>query len=114
MVHGSSAARRHQEIAECFAAEPLADFRERRSLRISQPQSLGQCARRMRFSAASYSFCSSSSWFTSPVTYASSLANSRFFMQTGYIAGSNTIKHFEYFDYTGSRLRQLLYEAGRH
>ena len=97
-----------------LCAEPLADFRERRSLRISQPQSLGQCARRMRFSAASYSFCSSSSWFTSPVTYASSLANSRFFMQTGYIAGSNTIKHFEYFDYTGSRLRQLLYEAGRH
>jgi len=27
---------------QCFAAEPLADFCERRALRISHPQSLGQ------------------------------------------------------------------------
>src|SRR5215469_3649019 len=30
-----------------------------------------RCARKTRFSAAKYSFCSSSSWFTRPVTYAS-------------------------------------------
>src|SRR5262249_45571763 len=30
----------------------------------------GRCARRIRFSAARYSFYSSSSWFTSRVTYA--------------------------------------------
>jgi hypothetical protein len=35
---------------------------------------VGRCARRMRFSAARYSFCSSNCWFTSPVTYASSRA----------------------------------------
>src|SRR5262252_8112418 len=31
----------------------------------------GKCARKTRFSAAKYSFCRSSSWFTRPVTYAS-------------------------------------------
>src|ERR1700688_810245 len=32
----------------------------------------GSLALRIRFSAARYSFCSRSSWFTEPVTYASS------------------------------------------
>jgi hypothetical protein len=35
----------------------------------------GRCARRIRFSAARYSFCSSSSWLTNPVTYASRRAH---------------------------------------
>jgi hypothetical protein len=35
----------------------------------------GSCARRMRSSAIRYSFCSSRSWLTNPVTYASSRAH---------------------------------------
>ena len=34
---------------------------------------MGRCARRILFSAAKYSFCSSSCWFTIPVTYADAM-----------------------------------------
>jgi len=61
---------------------------------------LGSCARRMRFSAARYSFRNSTCWFISPVTYASSRAQSSVFMQTVHHRRFNTLKGFEYFYHT--------------
>src|SRR5262249_41916920 len=58
-------------LLQTFAPESFADLSKRASLRIRQGSRAGKCARRTRFSAAKYSFWSSSSWFTSPVTYAS-------------------------------------------
>ena len=45
----------------------------------------GSFALRIRFSAARYSFCSRSSWFTEPVTYASSCTHFMFLMPTAYL-----------------------------
>ena len=56
------------DLFQTFAAQPLANFGERESLRIYNRSRVGRCVRRMRFSAATYSFCSSNCWFTSPVT----------------------------------------------
>ena len=44
----------------------------------------GSFARRIRFSAARYSFCSKSSWFTEPVTYASNRTHFLFLIPTAY------------------------------
>jgi hypothetical protein len=55
----------------------------------------------MWFSAARYSFCSSNSWFTSPVTYDSRRAHLLFFIRLSIIADS-TAQWPEYFDLTGS------------
>jgi hypothetical protein len=60
------------------------------SARVARSGSLnrnldGSFARRIRFSAARYSFCSRSFWFTDPVTYASSFSHFLFLMPTVYL-----------------------------
>jgi hypothetical protein len=60
------------------------------SARVARSGSLnpnldGSFALRIRFSAARYSFCRSSSWFTDPVTYASSRNHFLFLMPTAYL-----------------------------
>src|ERR1700687_1412642 len=45
----------------------------------------GSFALRIRFSAARYSFCSRSSWFTEPVTYASSRNHFLFLILTAHL-----------------------------
>jgi hypothetical protein len=60
------------------------------SARVARSGSLkrnldGNCALRIRFSAARYSFCSRSSWFTDPVTYASSRTHFLFLMPPAYL-----------------------------
>ncbi len=45
----------------------------------------GSFALKIRFSAARYSFCSRSSWFTEPVTYASNRNHFLFVMPTAYL-----------------------------
>src|ERR1700675_1348032 len=60
------------------------------SARVTRSGSLnrnldGSFALRIRFSAARYSFCNRSSWFTEPVTYASSRTHFLFLMPTAYL-----------------------------
>src|SRR6187431_2403033 len=62
----------------------------------------GRCARTIRFSAARYSFWRSSSWFTSPVTYASRRAHGLPFMRTVHHRRFLILWTFEYFDHTGA------------
>src|SRR5215831_5665288 len=61
----------------------------------------GKCARRTRFSAAKYSFWRSSSWFTSPVTYANRRAQRLPFILTVHHRRSPIFGLFEYFDHSG-------------
>jgi hypothetical protein len=60
------------------------------SARVARSGSLnrnldGSFALRIRLSAARYSFCRRSSWFTAPVTYASSRTHFLFVMPTAYL-----------------------------
>ena len=73
------------DLSERFASQrfPI-------SARVARSGSLnrnldGSFALRIRFSAARYSFCSRSSWFTEPVTYASSRTHFLFLMPTAYL-----------------------------
>jgi len=56
------------DFTESFPAYTLSDLSQGDTLWIGQAQPGGQLVRRMRFSAARYSFCKRSSWFTEPVT----------------------------------------------
>jgi len=55
-------------MPERFASQALADFGEGGALGVAQRKVDGSFALRIRFSAARYSFCKRSSWFTEPVT----------------------------------------------
>jgi len=70
------------------------------------PGQHGQCPRKMRFSAVSYPFCSSSCWFTRPVTYASRRGHCAHFMQENHHRRSFRIRLFEYFDQMPVRMGQ--------
>src|SRR6516162_6034431 len=64
----------------------------------------GRWARRIRFSAAKYSFWRSNSWFTSPVTYDSTRAHGLPFMRTVHHRTFLIPGLFEYFDHSGTEL----------
>jgi len=57
--------------SECFASKAFPDLGESSAFGIAHRNLNGSFALRIRFSAARYSFCRRSSWFTEPVTYAS-------------------------------------------
>src|SRR5262252_3208660 len=60
----------------------------------------GKWSRKIRFSAAKYSFWRGNSWFTCPVTYASRRAHELPFMQTVDYRRFLILGLFEYFDHS--------------
>src|SRR5438876_697173 len=56
------------DLGEGFASHSLADFGRVRRSGFDKRRRTGKCARWILFSAARYSFLSSNSWFTRPVT----------------------------------------------
>jgi hypothetical protein len=73
------------DLSERFAPHTPADLGESAALGINQPQSRWQLGVRIRFSASKYSSCSRSSWFTDPVTHASSRTHLLFLMPTAHL-----------------------------
>jgi len=68
-------------LLESLPAETFADFSQRERWASVNRSRAGRCARRILFSAGKYSFCSSSCWFTIPVTYTTRRATCVLFMQ---------------------------------